>query len=103
MPELTEQELMEKIAGLAFQYAFLIDDKYIEEQWRQVVNKEKWLDCAAQVLALLKPRYVELAEDQNLPEVPLTDYGNEPKSGLKEWYRKGQQDMLKQGWRKVKQ
>ena len=59
---MADPELREKIAKLAYQYAFLIDNKNIDEYWKRA-DKERWLDCANQILALVKEAgYVKLAE-----------------------------------------
>ena len=64
----TSENLREMIAKLGFQFAYLIEDKRIDELWQKTGQKGKWLDCADQTLAEIKEAgWVKLAENQESP------------------------------------
>ena len=44
----------EKVARMAFQFAFLIDDKDIDRRWLDHKDKHRWYDLADQILARIE-------------------------------------------------
>ena len=43
---------LERIAKTCYQYAHLIDDKDINSVWYKVADRQKWFDCAKEILAI---------------------------------------------------
>ncbi len=84
------QRLREKIADTYRSFSFWQD-----KQSRSVAEFEaKFTDCADQILAL--PEIAILDEDHSLPIDPSYREVHD-RAG----YKRAQQDMLKQGWKKV--
>ncbi len=46
-------EFIERVAMLIYQFAKLIADKDIKERWHNLDNREIWFDCAEEVVALV--------------------------------------------------
>lgn len=103
---MTEQELIEKIAIEGATTCFTLWKKLSggeKDNWRNWAER-KILPIVKEALPELakKAGYVKLADDQNLPALPLfrwIGYGEERTARLA--YEAAQQDMLKQGWKKV--
>ena len=67
-----------------------------------VFARGKCPDWVTPLFALAKEvGWVRLAEDQNLPHNPFDARKNYEESERRNAYNEGQQDMLKEGWRKV--
>jgi hypothetical protein len=43
---------LEQIAKTCYQYAKLIDDKDIKVMWFNLDDRQRWFDCAKEVLAI---------------------------------------------------
>lgn len=101
---ITAGELREKIAKHIFHEHHPVRDPFgdcwgitgtvDDESWRRL--ERHCFHSADQILALIKDAgYVKLAGNQSLPHIPYTGLARQK-------YHEAQQDMLKEGFRRVK-
>ncbi len=71
---MTDKELVEKVAKLAYQYANLVDDKEIDKRWYELANREKWFYFAEEAIPIIRKSIEEeLIEQYEADARNLTD------------------------------
>lgn len=98
------EAIREAMAKNCYQYAYLIDDKNIEKRWKLLRNKERWLDCADQILSLqvgnLKVGVYEVESEPTKVDMDIytwRDYSPDMA------YEQAQKGMRKANYRKIRE